>query len=298
LDSFGRYYLCVDEKADFQRVIGLLIRRHRLARSITGRRLGELSGMSQSKVSKLESGSLLASEHDVVSISTALKLSPTEATNLMQRVRMARDHRTVQLPNEMVTWELIDTTQGTYLVEEERASSVDYFSPLLLSALLQEPEYAEKAIKGMASEVLDAEITQHLVLRSKRQAMLHDTSKCFRFLLTSASFSLFEPAVSLSMAQIERIRYWATRPNVEIGIVPNGLPIDDGVTAHFTVFNGKVAFVEMLHQELVISDSATVSRYSTKFEQLWQRRLHGHEMFELLRKLRSSVESSGSMIAI
>ena len=278
----------MDEQAEFRQAIGLLIRRLRVERKLSGRQLGRTTAMSQSKISKIESGSLLLNEKDARALIAAFQLTTVAATNLLQRVRLA--HRRVLAtptpPENLWDFLISDDGQHAFATEEKLCSVASFYSPFAVSALLQEPGYADAIIPPGFRVAREEGGDRQLVDRTHRQALLHDTTKQFRFLFTPASFLLFEPELALSDAQLGRLRYWQERPNVDIRLLPYGLRFEYFVSCTFTLYDDRVAFIEVPEMEIAVRDPTEVEKYSKRFEALWSIAASGGEAMRRISHLR------------
>ena len=165
----------------------------RRASGLSGERLARRCHMSQSKVSRIENGRLLPSVVDVDRILRALgvdqatrgellalaHVANTEYQDIRASVRRGLHHR-----------------QRELAALEADAREMRHFLPALITGLLQIPEYMRAAMDTPV-EPAAGDTTTAIALKLERQAILHDKSKHFEFLLTESAlrWQLCEPSV-------------------------------------------------------------------------------------------------------
>src|SRR5690349_439533 len=77
---------------DAELPIGAVLKRLRRQARLTGQELGRRAGMSQAKISKIETGAIQPSTEDVQRLAHELGASPAELDNLLRRAEELRDH--------------------------------------------------------------------------------------------------------------------------------------------------------------------------------------------------------------
>jgi transcriptional regulator with XRE-family HTH domain len=173
----------------------------RKASGLSGERLARRWGMSQSKVSRIETGRLLPSVVDVEQMLTALGVDRATRHELVVLARVANaEYQDVRA----------SVRRGLHYRQRELATletntvQMRHFLPALITGLLQIPEYMRAA---MITPVAPAtgDTTQAIALKLQRQVILHDRTKYFEFLLTESAirWQLCEP--SIMAVQIDRL---------------------------------------------------------------------------------------------
>ncbi|MBL7552397.1 helix-turn-helix domain-containing protein [Frankia sp. AgB1.9] len=126
--------------------LGTTLARLRRERDLTGLVVAQRPGISQGKISKIESSRLTPSPVDVCRIVGALGLAGTEVTEFVERSRQAQAAR----------WERtgrrdgagpgarVSVDQRDYLDEEGRARYLPCFEPTHVPSLPQASEYSRR----------------------------------------------------------------------------------------------------------------------------------------------------------
>jgi transcriptional regulator with XRE-family HTH domain len=119
------------------------LREARKAVGLTGERLAARCGISQSKISKIETGKVLPSVTDVERILTALGARSDLTDELLALTRMA---------NTEFQSTRTDMRRGLYRKQRELAAleadsaHIRFFLPTMITGLLQTPEYARASL--------------------------------------------------------------------------------------------------------------------------------------------------------
>ena len=233
------------------------MREARKSAGLTGERLAARCGISQSKISKIETGKVLASVADVERILTALgarqelndevlvlaRLANTE----FQNVRSSLKRGLHQKQRELAALEA-DTTH------------IRFFLPTMITGLLQVPEYARASLG-----VFPGDHSQAITKRLDRQAALYNRTKRFTFILTEGAvrWQLVEPAVMA--VQMGRLASLSELPNVRIGVIPLDIHIPDGPLNTFTVYDDRIATAETFGGVIMMRDPRDVAYHLELF---------------------------------
>jgi transcriptional regulator with XRE-family HTH domain len=243
-------------------------RKHDLARhlrdlrkqaGLTGDRLSARCGISQSKISKIETGKVLPSLTDVERILGALdasgeviekvislaRLANTEFAGLRASLRRGLHHR-----------------QSELSAIEANASHIRFFLPTMITGLLHTPEYAKASLATIPGDHSKA-----IAKRLERQSILYDSTKRFTFILTELAlrWPLCEPSVMA--VQLGRIATLAALPNIQVGVIalgPKRLP--EGPLNTFTVYDESLATAETFGGAVVMRDPRDVSYHLELFK--------------------------------
>ncbi|KJY40155.1 helix-turn-helix transcriptional regulator [Streptomyces sp. NRRL S-495] len=240
-------------KADLAR----LLRDLRKRAGLSGDRLARRCGLSQSTISKIETGRKIPRPTEVESILRALGVAPGAAEEIMSLARVANTE-----------WQGVraslrrglEKRQTELSALEASATVFRYFLPAMVTGLLATPEYVRA---GLAHSPGD---TASVVARKlERQAVLYDTAKSFTFLLTEQAVRwAVVPPMAMSV-QVERLVALSRLPNVRIGIVPNGVVAGRGPMNTFTVYGEHLATVETFTGRIVFRDSRDISEHLAIF---------------------------------
>jgi transcriptional regulator with XRE-family HTH domain len=142
----------------------------RTASGLSGDRLARRCGMSQSKVSRIETGRLLPSVVDVEQVLTALEVDDATRHELLALARVANaEYQDVRASVRRG----LHHRQREIAALEASATQVQHFLPALITGLLQIPEYMRAAM-STPIEPAAGDVSRAIALKLERQAVLHD----------------------------------------------------------------------------------------------------------------------------
>jgi transcriptional regulator with XRE-family HTH domain len=272
--------------------LGAELRRLRVLAGVSGRELAHRTGMSQSKVSRIERGDALASVPELT-----LWLEQCNAADQLPRMIEATDAALNQLDDwrDLMRADSFATMQDQVRQRERIARTQRVFQPTLVPGLLQTAQYARLIF--VASDLTGGQDYAAAVQgRLDRQQILYDQEHSFEFILTEAALRWRPGSPEVLLAQIDRITSLATLSNVSIGVVP----LDVGTTVipwhgfslHEDV-EGQDPFVqvEIIHAYMTVTKPEDVDLYRRQFDALAKSSLSGQAATDLLFRLRAQLMS-------
>lgn len=232
--------------------------------------------MSQSKISKIETGEITPSLIDVELILRALG-APEQ---LMAEVTaLARLANTEWQPIRSSWRRGLEKRQAELASLEAEATELRYFLPAMITGLLATPEYIRASLAYSPGDV-----SKTVTRKLERQAVLYDTTKRFTFLLTeqAARWAVIPPPAMA--VQIDRLASLSHLPNVRIGLIPIGTAIDRGPMNTFTIYDDRLATVETFTGRTVFRDSRDIAEHLEVFKQYEQKAYFGDAARTLLQE--------------
>jgi transcriptional regulator with XRE-family HTH domain len=230
--------------------------------------------MSQSKISRIETGRAVPTVFDVQAILRALDVPAQRADELMALARLAntefRDFRSERRSG-------LHHLQSELETLERDACEIRFFLPTMLTGLLQTAEYARATDLGQHPKAL--------ARRLERQRVLFDESKRFTFLLTEAA--LRWPLLShVGMAlQLDRLASVNRLPTVRIGVTPFREPLPVSPLNPFTVYDDKLATAETIGGLVIMRNPKDVEIHLAEFHSFEPHSLWGGDATEFLSRL-------------
>ena len=246
---------------DRQDLAGALLRLRR-ATGLSGERLARRCNMSQSKVSRIETGRLLPSVVDVEQMLTGLGVDESTRRELLGLARVANtEYQDVRLSVRRG----LHHRQRELAALEQNASEVRHFLPALITGLLQTPEYMRAAMSTPV-EPVSGDVGRAVAAKLERQAVLHEPGKRFCFLLTESAlrWQLCPPAVMA--LQLDRLVSLSQLPTVDIRVLPLDRPVPDGAYHTFVTYDRRLVTVELFSGQLVLRDPKDVEHYRALFD--------------------------------
>ncbi|WEV27127.1 helix-turn-helix transcriptional regulator [Streptomyces sp. 71268] len=261
--------------------IGQALRELREAGGKQAKAVARGAVMSPSKLSKIENGVLAPSVIDVERILTALEVSEEAKARLMELAR--------QVATEATAWRIYRRSGLHKHQEEIRAIEAStrllrLFQPSCVPGLLQTPEYVRGILKDW--DLTEDALEKMVGARLKRHDVLHDEGRRFHFLVTE-SVLRWEVVKARSMAmQLDKLISMSRFPNITIGVIPQqgakpGLP-----TSAFTLFDARLATIEVPHAEITTSEIPDIDLYLRKFQKFERVAVTGEDMRALVAGVR------------
>jgi transcriptional regulator with XRE-family HTH domain len=233
--------------------LAMTLRTLRVRAGLTGERLGARCAMSQSKISKIETGRIIPSLTDVERILHALNVSAdvrAKVANLakpaaieFQHVRDARRKGLERRHDEL----------GSL---EQDAAELRYFAPATVPALISTPDYIKAGGGGSY---------QSLVRTLERQRVLYDEAKRFVFLVTESAARWPVGSRTVMAAQFEWLASLSRLPNVRLGFIPVEATQLRGPINPFTVYDERLVTADTFGGVLVMRDPRDVALHLDLF---------------------------------
>ncbi|MFD7158264.1 helix-turn-helix domain-containing protein [Kribbella sp. NPDC059898] len=272
--------------------LGAELRRLRALAGVSGRQLAQRTGMSQSRVSRIERGEALASIPELIQW-----LEQSGATDRLERMVSA----TEEALNQTDGWQefmqevsFADMQEQVRLREATVRTRLSFLSSLV-PGLLQTAEYARLVF--IASDLTgEQDYAAAVQRRLDRQQILYDQSHRFEFILTEAAVRWRPGPRELMVAQLDRIASVATLSNVTIGVVPleveaRAIPWH-GFTLNEEVDDGEpFVQVETMHAYLTVERPADVDIYRRQYAVLRESALVGQQLSDFLSSLRAELQT-------
>ncbi|ARZ69492.1 DNA-binding helix-turn-helix protein [Streptomyces albireticuli] len=250
------------------------LRELRRRAGLTGDRLAKRCNMSQSQISKFETGKKTPRLLDVERILRALDAPPALIAEITALARIAN----TEWQDKRSSWRRgLEKRQAELLALESESTTFRFFLPAMITGLLATPEYVRASLTHSPGD------TSRTVARKlERQAVLYDTSKSFTFLLTEQAVRwAIMPAPAMAV-QIDRIVSLSHLPNLRFGVIPCGTVMTRGPMNTFTVYDERLATVENFTGRLVFRDPRDIAEHLDVFAGYERRALTGDPARELL----------------
>ncbi|MFF2039770.1 helix-turn-helix domain-containing protein [Kitasatospora sp. NPDC058170] len=234
---------------------------------LSGDRLARRCGMTQSKISKIETGRSVPSLVDVELILRALEVPAELARRVLDLARVAntewQDVRALRQKG-------LDKKQVELAALDASSTEIRYFLLSMLTTLLATPEYIRASLAHVPGDASKA-----VAKKLDRQTVIYDESKTFTFILTeqAARWAVLPPrAMTL---QLDRLMSLSRLPNIRLGVIPLGKYIPDCPLNTFTVYDRSLATVETETGIIVLRDPRDVQQYRDMFAMY-----EGHALFD------------------
>jgi transcriptional regulator with XRE-family HTH domain len=286
------------------------LRKARDLAGISGRELAHQVGISQSKVSRIESGTALPSWPEVTAWA--------DATAASQDARELLGSLTEAAFTEVHTWHAILRSQ-THLQDdvqelENGARLVRTFQHSVVPGLLQTAEYARRVFTLLQPPYAEPDIPAVLAARMDRQTALFEEGRRFEFLITEAALRWRPGPPRLLLAQLDRITSLSTLENLSIGLIPQAVEAVTNTSHSFVILDAgggtaeggtaeggtaeggtaeAVVTIETVHANLTVKDPESIALYRTRWSLLQQMAVFGEEARAVLAGLAAELQQVG-----
>lgn len=234
------------------------LRRLRQDARLSGSEAAQATGLSQSKISRLETGKQIPTAAEVRAL-CRIYGAPARTKQLLLAV--AQDLREEQVSARVML------QRGAYRMQErigriEAASAlVRTFHPALVIGLLQTPGYIRAVLSDSLS---DDEVERIVAARSERQRLL-DTDRKFVLVMTEGALRWHVGSSAVMIAQLQHLAEITRRSNVRLGVIPWTRPVRAGALHGFHLYDRRAAIVGTETATAIITDSRDVADYETCF---------------------------------
>lgn len=233
------------------------LRELRKRAGLTGDRLARRCSMSQSQISKFETGKKMPKLVDVERILRALDAPADIVAEVTALARIAN----TEWQDKRSSWRRGMEKRQTELASlESEATELRYFLPAMITGLLATPEYVRASLTHTPGDS-----SRTVARKLERQAILYDTSKTFTFLLTEQAVRWAIVPPSAMAVQIDRLVSLSHLSSLRIGIIPVGAVMTRGPMNTFTLYDDRLATVENFTGRMVFRDPRDVSEYLAVF---------------------------------
>lgn len=241
---------------------------------LTGARLGTRCAMSQSKISKIETGKIIPSVMDVDRILRALDVPPgvlAKVTKLAERA-----HTEFQDVRSLLRKGL-DKKQSELSCLEQSTTDFRFFLPAMIAGLISTPEYIEASLAHIQGDT-----TKAIAKKIERQAVLYESEKAFSFVLTESAvrWPLCPPAVMAR--QLDHLTELSRQPNIRLGVIPVAATTQRGPMNTFTVYDERLVTAETFTGAMVMRDPLDVFLHIDLFDRFAGSALFADEARERL----------------
>lgn len=263
------------------------LRRLRDLAGVSGRDLAHRIGISQSKVSRIESGTVVPSLPEVTAWGEELGVSVETQGRLKTLTEAAF--------NEVHPWRAAlqrrSSLQDSIHDRESTASRIYTFQPALIPGLLQTADYARRVIAMFHRQYNDKDPAAEVAGRLHRQLALYEPSKHFDFLITETALRWRPGPIQPQLAQLDRLVSVSTLENVTIGLIPLEVEATTLTTHNFVIYEGDdgaedaTVTVETIHADMTVDTPEHVEIYRSRWSSLCQMALFGEDAQEFLRAI-------------
>ena len=256
------------------------LRELRGASGLSGYALAKRTAMSQSAISRIETGRSVPSALDVERILRGLGVDAETSARVLELARIVNIDYT--------SWRTVSVAglhhkQDELRALERGAAGVRMFLPAIPSGLLQVPAYARATITPSVPLAPARDVERMLAARLARQEILDDTSRRFGFVLTEQAVRWRRAPAHVLAEQCSHMADLAERTNVDIAVVPLAARVELAPMNVFVIYDERLVTVELFSGEVVLHEPADVEYHANLYRFLLDRALRGADAAAFLR---------------
>jgi transcriptional regulator with XRE-family HTH domain len=256
--------------------------------------LAEQTGMTPSKVSKIETGRQLPTEDDLQLWANATHVGPGvlgEWTSMLEQIKA--DHSTFaeQLRHGQVAAQRVLTEMIA------RCHDFRYYQKLVVPRALQTIDYTRGIVENTnrlhppAEPATAQQLDEAVAERQKITGYLYDPTRHFQFILDEAVLRTFRFSPQVMRAQLMRLQAVIGLPNVRFGILPLDRFVTETGNNSYTIYEDTVFVEHVFGQDTYVRADA-VQAYRDDLDRLWTEAVEGAEALDLIEQIRQSIPDS------
>jgi transcriptional regulator with XRE-family HTH domain len=267
--------------------LGRALRTAREDAKLTAEQLAAQLGVSQSSVSRYETGQAVPA--------AALVEAWAGATGIHPSNRAALEALREQATGEAITWRAAHRQLSPAQIQEEvaamerAAARVRAFDPVLPPGVLQTAAYATAVYRARGLD--GTELARAVAARTDRQTYLYEPGLDLHVVLGEAALRWRITAPAAHAAQLAWLAQLTDLDGLRLAVAPFAAVMPVWHSHGFTIFDlpdGPAVHVETLHAAVNVLDPDDVAGYEQAFEALAGGAVAGREAAALLRHVAAS----------
>jgi transcriptional regulator with XRE-family HTH domain len=267
-----------------QQRLAAILRRLRDEAGLSTYQLSAALGWSQSRVTRIERGQIVATAADVEAWA--------QATRAPRRIRDELSDLAYEAWNQSTSWRAshrrgLAARQREMGQLERSSTALRHFQPESVPGLLQSPAYARHLIT-MADITGQRDIDEAVAARLERQQILSEPGRQFRYVLTEGALRWRPGPLEVMAEQREHLLTAAQLPAVSLAVIPYDQEARLPYVQPFTVYeipDAPLVLTEQYTGESFISDARDVAVYDRTFDLLRESALTDDAALEFIRSV-------------
>lgn len=237
------------------------LRQLRRQAGLSGADAARRSGLSQSKVSRAETGKFLPTEDDVKSLCRVYRASPETRRELLDMTRELR---------ESTTSARVVLQRGGWWMQqrigklEMAASRIREFAPAVILGLLQTEPY----IDALLGQWLTGQDRQRMISSRLQRQRILDTDREFTLVMSEGALRWNMGGAEVMVEQLDRLVHESQRPNVRLGIIEWTTPATVPAMHGFTIYDSRAVLLGTLTATAIVTDRRDVHDYEEHWAEL------------------------------
>lgn len=263
-----------------RRDLAAALRNLRRARGMSGKALAGRIHMSQSAISRIETGRAVPSADDVERILHGLDADEQARADILALARIARTSYT---SIRQLAIAGLHRRQDDLAALVASCEHVRMFLPAIPTGLLQVAGYARAVITPTVKGRPARDVEKMLAARLARQQVLHDPTRRFGFLLTESAVRWRRAPLPVMAEQCAHMADVAQLPNIDLSVLPLAASVPVTPLCVFVLYDQRMVTCELPSGTVTLRDPADLDYYSNIYDALLERALRGEDAAAFLR---------------
>jgi len=255
--------------------IGKLLKDLRRQQNLTGVILGEKVGLSQSKISKIETGAYQPTIEEIEKLLNILK--PSEII----RQQIHNTYNAQKSLHEGKTYTMNFRYDAHAFDVEQKAKEVRVFCMTQTPALLQTASYREGLLRHF--DLSEEEIKDNLRTTLGRQDRLWAKGRSWHFLILETGLYTAAAGALAQREQLDRLERLISTSQVTLGIIPYNVGFAVVDVSTFVLYDTHHVSMCVAGVDIMSTDSGDVRRHQKLFDELHRKAVYGQEAISLVR---------------
>lgn len=235
------------------------------------------SGLSQSRLSRIERGTSLPTDAETDRLARLYGADSKRRDTLLRLTKDAhagiRDTRlVVQRGNTLAL-------QQRWRRMEATARVLRFYHPAVVHGILQTASYAAAALRQPAG----SDVVRDRMLRLER--MIVDPDREYHLLQTEGALRYQVESVATMIDQIDGIAELSSRRNLRVGIIPASTPMAFTAGVGFHLYDNTAVVIGLDVASATLTDSADITHFRELFDRLADVAVFGDEARDLLSRI-------------
>ena len=240
------------------------LRELRAKAGLSGSRAAREAGISQSRISRIESGVFLPTEDEVTKLA---ELYRAPATVRRRLVRAVQDLRADEAPARVVMQRGAWRLQRRIANIEENAADISSFSATIVPGLLQTADYA-RAVFADGGDLSPAQQDRAVAERVARSAIIEAGQRDITAIMAEGALRWQAGNADIMTEQLQRLARIATAGRVRVGVIPWTQPVGVFALHGFSMYDRRVVVIGTRSATAFITDPKDVDDYRKLFDEL------------------------------
>lgn len=261
--------------------LGRSLRALRTTAGLNQTALADLTGLSQSQISRAETDRRLLSPEEVVRFADACHAGSREKDRLVGLAEtLAREH----VDARAILQRGAHHFQERIRRYEEDSTLVRAYQPGMILGQLQTAEYCRAVFASRDGRPPD-EVERLVAQRERRAGQLHDPVRRWELIQTEGALTWCLDGPNMMAGQMEHLLSVSRLRNVDLGIVPAFRAADFTASHGFHIYDSAVVQVGTKNATALLSERDDIVTYATLFSRIADLVVRGDEAREILARL-------------